>query len=99
MLVGNIQSRTALRLIQEWAVLHQAEGVRLALCRPFIVRAHIGSSSIPRIGTNRPTSTWSGMRTERSSGSTRSAWHVAAGFVRQNFNKLSGSWSHASNSC
>jgi len=25
MTVGNIQSRTALRLIREWAVLHQAE--------------------------------------------------------------------------
>ena len=25
MLVGNIQSRTALRLIREWAVLHQTE--------------------------------------------------------------------------
>ena len=25
MTIGNIQSRTALRLIREWAVLHQAE--------------------------------------------------------------------------
>jgi hypothetical protein len=25
MIVGNIQSRTALRLIKEWALLHQAE--------------------------------------------------------------------------
>ena len=25
MTIGNIQSRTALRLIQEWAVMHQAE--------------------------------------------------------------------------
>ena len=25
MLVGNLQSRTALRLIREWAVLHQSE--------------------------------------------------------------------------
>src|SRR5204863_9468565 len=56
----------------------EAQSDTLILCQRSIGRAHTGSSSTRQIATSHRTSTLSGTFSERSSGSSRYGWLVAA---------------------